>query len=89
MREGGEWFDLSKKTDRARFRFLLGRTAAEPEGYFITGDCTGCRTCEAVCPQNCIDFSSIPAVIRQEHCLHCGNCKEACPPKAVIWEGMR
>ena len=84
----GEWFDLSKKPIE-RFSFSFGQTAAEPEGYFITGDCTGCRTCEAVCPQNCIDFSSIPAVIRQEHCLHCGNCKEACPPKAVIWEGMR
>lgn len=28
-------------------------------------------------------FSSVPAVIRQEHCLHCENCMEVCPQKAV------
>ena len=55
----GEWFDLSKKPIE-RFSFSFGQGKAEPEGYFITDACTGCRVCEAVCPQNCIDFTVCP-----------------------------
>lgn len=83
----GEWFDLSKKPVE-RIPFSIGRAAGAREGYRITAACTGCRACEAVCPQNCIDFPpSMPAVIRQENCLHCGNCMEACPHHAVVREG--
>ena len=79
----GEWFDLSKKPiERAAFTF--GGAEKEREGYFITNACIGCRACQAVCPQNCIDFSVTPAVIRQKNCLHCGNCLNVCPQKAVI-----
>ena len=78
----GEWFDLSRKPiERASFSF--GGKAAEPERYYITDACIGCETCGAFCPQNCIDFSNVPAVIEQEHCLHCGNCKQNCPAGAV------
>ena len=35
------------------------------------------------CPQKCIDISGKPVVIRQEHCLHCGNCFEICPARAI------
>lgn len=31
-----------------------------------------------------IDTSDVPLVIRQEHCLHCGNCFRACPVGAVV-----
>lgn len=78
----GEWFDLSRKPiERASFSF--GGKTAEPERYYITDACIGCETCGAVCPQNCIDFSNVPAVIEQEHCLHCGNCMQNCPVGAV------
>ncbi len=82
----GEWFDLSQKPiERASFTF--GGTILAQEGYFITDACIGCHACDVVCPQNCIDFSAIPAVIRQKNCLHCGNCMNVCPQKAVIREG--
>ena len=78
----GEWFDLSKKPiERASFSF--GGSERKTEGYFITDACIGCESCAAVCPQNCINAESIPYVIEQEHCLHCGNCMEACPVGAV------
>ena len=81
----GEWFDLSKKPiERASFTFGGGETKSD--GYFITNTCIGCRTCEPVCPQSCIDFAGTPAVIRQENCLHCGNCMSVCPQNAVVRE---
>lgn len=69
----GEWFDLSKKPiERASFTF--GGAVKVSEGYFITDACIGCQSCVAVCPQQCINTDSVPLVIDQAHCLHCGNC---------------
>lgn len=82
----GEWFDLSKKPIE-RVSFTFGGAKSKKEGYYITNACIGCRACEAVCPQDCIDFTGTPAVIRQENCLHCGNCMSVCPQKAVVREG--
>ncbi len=78
----GEWFDLSRKPIE-RVSFSVGGKTVEPERYYITDACIGCETCGAFCPQNCIDFSNVPAVIKQEHCLHCGNCMQNCPAGAV------
>ena len=79
----GEWFALSRKPiERASFTF--GGADKKVEGYFITDNCIGCRSCVAVCPQDCIRQDSIPLRIEQEHCLHCGNCMTACPVGAVV-----
>ena len=86
----GEFFDLSVKPV-FRDTFVLGSKGAGEEnasleprgGFFITDRCRGCRICYSKCPQKCIDLSVKPLVIRQEHCLHCGNCIEACPFGAV------
>ena len=77
----GEWFDLSKKPIE-RKSFALGANNATEEGYFINDKCTGCESCIAVCPQNCISVG-LPFEIRQENCLHCGNCLSVCPVNAV------
>lgn len=78
----GEWFDLSKKPiERDSFSFGGAETTAS--GYFITGDCIGCGTCQGDCPQGCIDLTDGRAVIRQANCLHCGNCAAVCPVGAV------
>lgn len=82
----GEWFDLSKKPIE-RISFTIGNGEKEIVGYEITNKCTGCKACKAVCPQNRIDFTVTPAVIRQENCLHCGNCFTICPKKAVVRRG--
>lgn len=82
----GEWFDLSKKTiERASFTFGNGQNTNQ--GYEIGDSCIGCKACEAVCPQGCIDFSTVPAIIIQKNCLHCGNCMTICPHNAVIKRG--
>lgn len=82
----GERFDLSKKPIE-RFCFTFGGTEAGMEGYYITGLCNGCQACGPVCPQGCIDFQTMPAVINQKNCLCCGNCLAVCPQGAVIKEG--
>lgn len=82
----GEWFDLSQKPIR-RASFTFGGAEEKQEGYFVTDACTGCRACEKVCPQSCIDFTGRKAVIRRENCIHCGNCRTVCPAGAVIREG--
>lgn len=47
-------------------------------------ECTGCRACADVCPQQCIAISEdtdgfvIPSVIK-DHCINCGLCEKACP----------
>lgn len=81
----GEWFDLSKKPIE-RVSFTFGGMEKKREGYFVTSACNGCRTCESVCPQSCIDFTGTPALIRQSNCLHCGNCMEVCPQNAIVRE---
>ena len=84
----GERFDLSKRPiERTCFSIGTGRPTVQ--GYRITQACNGCKACQSVCPQNCIDCTTTPAVIQQAHCLHCGNCLSVCPQKAVVrgaWE---
>lgn len=78
----GEWFDLSKHPiERACFSF--GGAQGKTGGYFVTGQCIGCKLCYSKCPQKCIDITRRPVVIEQAHCLHCGNCYEICPAKAI------
>ena len=79
----GEFFDLSVKPI-FRDTFVLGdEEKKQTGGYFITDRCHGCRICYSKCPQKCIDLLVKPLAIQQEHCLHCGNCMEACPFDAV------
>ena len=78
----GEWFDLSRKPIE-RASFVFGGAKQAQKGFFITDACTGCGACTEVCPQGCIQQDSVPFVIEQVHCLHCGNCLTECPVSAV------
>lgn len=83
----GEYFDLSTKPITRAF-FVLGNgfdgdQKGSGHGYFITGQCRGCKFCYSKCPQKCIDLSQKPLVIKQENCLHCGTCMSVCPFGAI------
>lgn len=78
----GEWFDLSNLPP-GRASFSFGGAQEKNGGYFVTDKCIGCKLCYSKCPQKCIDITSRPVVIQQEHCLHCGNCFEICPVRAI------
>ncbi len=78
----GEFFDLSTKPI-TRASFTFGDIKALNDGYFINDNCVGCNLCVKNCPQNCIDTEVVPYKIEQNHCLHCGRCKDVCPNSAV------
>lgn len=74
----GEFFDLSVKPI-FRKCFSFGDHTLEKTGlFYINNDCIGCSKCVSVCPQQCIIYEDKRATILQEHCLHCGRCKEVC-----------
>ncbi|WP_281672830.1 4Fe-4S binding protein [Pseudoramibacter alactolyticus] len=75
----GEFFDISDPSHVTRGAINIGIKPELISGFFVGEGCIGCRNCSVVCPQSCIDSSSIPAVIDQNRCLHCGRCAEACP----------
>ena len=47
-------------------------------------NCTGCKACEAVCPQKCITVTEntngfLVATVDQTRCLNCERCGKVCP----------
>lgn len=64
--------------------FALGGDETVKRGYYVTDKCIGCKLCCSKCPQKCIDISTKQVVIRQNSCLHCGNCFTVCPAEAVV-----
>lgn len=79
----GEYFDISDPAHIVRDSFTIGKTAEQVPGYYVGERCIGCKLCNAVCPQECIDTAKTPAVIDQHHCLHCGRCAEVCPQQVI------
>ena len=78
----GEYFDLSQKPI-VRHSFSVGQKIKEVYSH-VTDRCIGCLQCKTVCPQKCIDTTSIPVKIQDIHCLHCGKCQEVCSSHAII-----
>ena len=65
-----------------RQTYCMGDVTIREKGYYITDACISCSTCQAHCPQDCIEEGK-PYEIEQEHCLHCGSCMEHCPAGAI------
>ena len=83
--EEGVYFLTAK--GKAFYDQLIGKAEAVQTGYFVGKDCIGCKLCYSVCPQKCIDISSVPVTINQNHCLHCGRCAEICPKQCIEKRG--
>ena len=66
---------------------MIGKVEVVQTGYFTSEGCIGCKLCYLVCPQKCIDISSVPVVIDQNHCLHCGRCAEIRPKQCIKKRG--
>ncbi|MGQ9582183.1 MAG: FAD-dependent oxidoreductase [Thermoplasmatota archaeon] len=75
----------------SRASTILSRDRFEGEGITSRVDeekCTGCRTCEFVCPYGAIkvDPERTKAVVTEVLCKGCGTCSAACPKKAITME---
>jgi len=66
-----------------RFYYTAGNAVSIEKGYCISEECIQCGTCQAGCPQKCIEAGT-PFVIHQTHCLQCGRCYENCPVQAIV-----
>jgi len=52
--------------------------------------CTGCGTCDAICPADVIylafsdaDGKDMPYLKYPDECWHCGSCRQDCPEGAI------
>lgn len=54
--------------------------------HYIIDECTGCGTCEPVCPVEAISAEDPIYVIDKEVCIDCGACDDVCPVDAIKWE---
>lgn len=45
--------------------------------------CTGCKTCQRVCPTLAIEVVDRVSRVDSEKCTGCGNCNQRCPEYAV------
>lgn len=79
----GEYFDIGNPSHVTRESIFIGENETRHSGYFVGPGCIGCKLCDSVCPQNCIDLSLKPVVIDQNRCLHCGRCAEVCPEQVI------
>ncbi|KKM11364.1 (Fe-S)-binding protein [Clostridiales bacterium PH28_bin88] len=48
-----------------------------------TEKCTGCKTCERVCPVLAIKVVDRVSVVDEERCRGCANCEQRCPEYAL------
>ena len=63
-----------------------GKALSEPITSYVDEDkCTGCGTCELVCPFGAIrvDLEKMKASTTEVLCKGCGSCAASCPEKAI------
>jgi heterodisulfide reductase subunit A len=66
--------------------FGMGEVEVEPTVAVVDERlCTGCRTCEGLCPYNAVSFNaeSKTAWVNEALCQGCGTCAAACPTAAI------
>jgi len=45
--------------------------------------CTGCGSCEEVCPVEAIHVEDGKTRVDDQACVDCGTCMDACPENAI------
>jgi heterodisulfide reductase subunit A len=63
-----------------------GEVELEPNtAYIVADDCSGCKSCLAICPYTAIarDEVTLKAVINEALCKGCGTCVATCPSGAI------
>jgi len=63
-----------------------GEVELEPNtAYVVEEDCSGCKSCLAICPYTAIsrDEAKQKAVINEALCKGCGTCVATCPSGAI------
>lgn len=68
---------------------LMAKGEFEIEPYYtivLEHVCSGCRTCQSLCPFGAIDFNEFKGVaeINPALCKGCGTCTAACPSDAMV-----
>jgi len=68
---------------------LMAQGEVEIEPYYsvvIDHLCSGCRSCQSLCPFGAIDFDEFRkiAVVNPALCKGCGTCVSACPSGAMV-----
>ena len=61
--------------------------SARPELQRWPERCTGCRACEAACPENVARAADRPQP--RGSCRHCGACADACEKRAIQFDFSR
>ncbi len=56
--------------------------------FSVSSACTGCGTCEKVCPVRNIELKDSKPVF-QHRCEHCIACVHLCPAQAINWKGAK
>ena len=52
--------------------------------YQIKPSCSGCHTCELVCPIGCVYYDGPQYQIDPEGCVECGLCASLCPTCSIV-----
>jgi heterodisulfide reductase subunit A-like polyferredoxin len=71
---------------KAAIPLSQGQAIAEPAISSVDEElCTGCGTCEMICPYNAIrvDMEDVKAKVMDVLCKGCGSCSASCPEKAI------
>lgn len=74
--------------DRLKSGFInesFYRFGVSEKGFFTTEACTGCGTCEKLCPTKTVTLKDGKPVWGKE-CTHCMACINACPAKAIEYK---
>jgi choline trimethylamine-lyase activating enzyme len=46
--------------------------------------CTGCKSCEEVCPTSSIAVNEAKiAIVKDDECIDCNACMDACPSQSI------